>query len=69
MSEYLVKILVQLLKQLEIEKMLKDVIQKGKEQLVCWLQKEAAASGTPLDDVAVQIIAKVLEVDPSKCKV
>ncbi len=69
MQNYLVKILMELLKQLEAEKMAKELLQAGKEQLLCWLQMQAAKTGTPFDDVMVDLLAKILEVDPSKCKV
>lgn len=69
MNEYLVKLLVEILKKVEAEKILKDLIQNAKESLVCWLQAQAVASGTPLDDVAVGIIAAALGVDASRCKI
>jgi len=69
MSEYVIKILVELLKKMEVEKVLAELLQKAKEQFICWLSAQAAASGTPLDDVAVGIIASVLGVDPGKCKI
>lgn len=69
MPKYLVDLLIEILKKMDVEKMLKDLLQSSKEQLVCFLQMKAIESGTPLDDVAVGIIASVLEVDASKCKV
>lgn len=69
MEKYLMQVLVELLKKMEVEKVLGELLKKAKEQFVCWLQMQAMASGTPLDDVAVEIIAKVLGVDAGSCKV
>lgn len=69
MGKYLIDLIVELLKKAEVEKVLKDLIEQAKEQFVCWIQMQALKSGTPLDDVAVGIIAAALGVDPGKCKV
>lgn len=69
MQEYLVKILMEVLKQMNVEKVIKDLLQSAKEQFLCWLQLQAVKTGTPLDDVMVELLAKILEVDAGKCKV
>lgn len=68
MEKYLEKLVLELLKQIDVEKMVKDLLDSVKEQLVCFLVAAAAKSGNPIDDALVKVLAGALGVDPDKCK-
>ncbi len=68
MEKYLERLLLEILKQIDVEKMIKELLDSVKGQLVCYLVAAAAKSGNPIDDALVRFLAGALGVDPDKCK-
>lgn len=69
MEKYWEKLLVEILKKIDAEKMVKEFLDSAKLQLMCYLQEVTMKSENPVDNAIVQILAAAVGVDLSKCPV
>lgn len=63
------RLLLEILKKIDAEQMVKDFLESAKLQLMCYVKLVVDKSATPIDNAIVQILAQAMGVDLSKCPV